>query len=66
MKKIILLLSAIVTIFSSVYAQCQNEISSDAPGERVKNRLRPGNARYGNPYTMFKMDAKDFDYTLNS
>ena len=63
MKKAIILLAFIDIFYSSVHAQCQNEISSDAPRERVNNRLSPGNARYGNPYTMFKMETKDFDYT---
>ncbi len=63
MKKLILFISIFISFYSGLWAQCQNKVSSDAPGERVNNRLRPGNARYGNPYTMFKMDSKDFDYT---
>jgi hypothetical protein len=62
MKKLILLLILFATFETSLSAQCQTEVSSKAPGERVNNRLRPGNARYGNPYTMFKMETKDFDY----
>ncbi len=61
MKKVILLLIVFAIFDCSLNAQCQTEVSSNAPIERVNNRLRPGNARYGNPYTMFKMDRKDFD-----
>ena len=64
MKKNFILLIAIVICAPLIAQDCKNELN--VPKELVWNRYQEVGEVDHHPFTMFKMDTKDFDYTLNS
>ena len=64
MKNIIIILVICITQFSAYSQDCKNELN--VPKELTRNRYQEIGEVDRHPFTMFKMDTKDFDYTLNS